>query len=207
MYKKSRYYSIRFFIFYTFITFLLVFLALESVITIKGPTYVPTKSDAIVILGHSLDDNLNPSTWLSDRLVAGAELYFEGYGTYVVTTGGINGDDPISCAEVMADFLVNLGVPRENIIIESRSTNTDENIRFAKELLSPIGVKSIVVVSSDFHMFRSLQTADLCFSEVSGQGVSHKTSTGLVLAYIREAFSYMKHVLLRPFWAGKGDGV
>ena len=43
-------------------------------------------------------------------------------------------------AEVFADVAVAKGVPRERILIESRSTNTGENVAFARRLLAERGL-------------------------------------------------------------------
>jgi len=68
-----------------------------------------------------------------------AELYKNGYGKYVVVSGGV-GKLTLDLftkpeAEVFEDILLDCGVPKDKIILESKSTNTGENIRFTYALL------------------------------------------------------------------------
>jgi len=72
-----------------------------------------------------------------------ADLYLRGFGRTLVCTGGVahQGDLlatvwPKTEAEMYADVAVRCGVPRESILLETRATNTAENIRFARDLLS-----------------------------------------------------------------------
>lgn len=56
----------------------------------------------------------------------------------------------------MYDWLTARGVPREQIILEERATNTEENIRYSLELLEERDVAgNIAVVSSDYHLCRA----------------------------------------------------
>ena len=100
-------------------------------------------ADAIFVL-CSLD------TRVADRA---AELYHQGYAEWVIVSGGVGVltkdrfDKPE--AQVFADILVASGVPRDHIIIEDKSTNTGENIRFTYDLLNTFG--------HDFHSFILVQ--------------------------------------------------
>jgi uncharacterized SAM-binding protein YcdF (DUF218 family) len=68
-----------------------------------------------------------------------AELYNQGFAPMIIFSGGIGlltkdeFDNPE--AEVFADRAVGLGVPRDKIIIENKSTNTGDNFIFTKKLL------------------------------------------------------------------------
>src|ERR1051325_2734412 len=68
-----------------------------------------------------------------------AQLFHEGRAPLVIFSGGRGAitrslwDDPE--AERFARIAVSLGVPRENILTETQSTNTGENVAFTKKLL------------------------------------------------------------------------
>ncbi|KAK7750939.1 hypothetical protein SLS62_007071 [Diatrype stigma] len=68
-----------------------------------------------------------------------ARLFLDGYGRYLIFSGGAGKltqhrfSKPE--AEVFADIAVRLGVPADRIIVEPRSANTGENVRFTWELL------------------------------------------------------------------------
>lgn len=83
--------------------------------------------DAIFILGSN------------EKRVAerGAELYLQGYGEYIICSGGNgkNSDFTKPEAEIFRDIIVNMGVPFEKVIIEPNSSNTGENVLFTKRLL------------------------------------------------------------------------
>jgi uncharacterized SAM-binding protein YcdF (DUF218 family) len=93
----------------------------------------PVPADVIIALGTN------------DLRVAefAADLYLRGFGKTLVCTGGVahQGDLlattwPKTEAEMYADVAVRCGVPRERILLETRATNTAENIRFARDLLN-----------------------------------------------------------------------
>jgi uncharacterized SAM-binding protein YcdF (DUF218 family) len=112
------------------------------------------KADAILALGSN------------DIRVAkrAAQLYLEGWAPLVVFSGGVGAltagmwNKPE--AEVFADEAVKLGVPREKILIESRSANTGENVQFTKELLHEkcIHPNSFILVQKPYMERRTFAT-------------------------------------------------
>ncbi len=87
------------------------------------------KADVIVGFG-CYDDNVARRA---------AELYHQGYGSRILFTGGLGrnttGLFAKSEAEIFAEVAMNLGIPEEKILLESKSTNTKENIHFTRALL------------------------------------------------------------------------
>jgi len=63
----------------------------------------------------------------------------------------------ITEAEAMARFLADLGVPREKILLENKSTNTYENLKYAHDIIvEHIGENfKAVIISNDFHLYRA----------------------------------------------------
>jgi uncharacterized SAM-binding protein YcdF (DUF218 family) len=74
----------------------------------------------------------------------GAQLFLEGWAPLLIFSGGrgaITGrlwQEPE--AERFARIATGLGVPPEQILIEPNSTNTGENVRFTKQLLTDRGI-------------------------------------------------------------------
>jgi uncharacterized SAM-binding protein YcdF (DUF218 family) len=70
----------------------------------------------------------------------GARLFLRGLAPLMVCSGNVGrltaGTFEKSEAETFADAAVRLGVPREAILLECRSTNTGENIDFSRALLA-----------------------------------------------------------------------
>ncbi len=68
-----------------------------------------------------------------------AQLYLDGYAPKILFTGGLGrntqGRFAKSEAACFAAIAAQMGVPREDILLEERSTNTKENILFSRSLL------------------------------------------------------------------------
>lgn len=108
--------------------------------------------DAIFALGSN-------DTRVAERA---ADLYLQGYGEYVICSGG-NGKAstlPKSEAEVFGDIVLTKGVPQGKIILEPNSTNTGENVIFTKKLLAQKGLnlKSFVLVQKPYMERRTFAT-------------------------------------------------
>lgn len=114
----------------------------------------PKKSDAIVILGCRLNGE-TPSAFLKERTIKGAKLYQEGYGEYVVVSGGRGSNESISEAEGMKRILIDKGVPEDKIILEDKSRNTSQNIEYSSKIMKSKGFSTAVIVSNDFHLRRA----------------------------------------------------
>ncbi|KAG6358065.1 hypothetical protein INS49_013949 [Diaporthe citri] len=73
-----------------------------------------------------------------------AQLHLDGYGRYLIFSGGAGKltENRFTKpeAEVFADIARAKGVPEEAIIVEPRSTNTGENVRFTHALLRQRGL-------------------------------------------------------------------
>lgn len=73
-----------------------------------------------------------------------AQLHLDGYGRFLIFSGGsgklTQGRFTKPEAEVFADIARAKGVPDEAIIVEPRSTNTGENVRFTHDLLRQRGL-------------------------------------------------------------------
>lgn len=76
-----------------------------------------------------------------------AELYLDGHGRYLIFSGGsgkLTVDRPefreAPEAIVFARIARDMGVPEERMLVESRSTNTGENVRFTHALLTERGL-------------------------------------------------------------------
>jgi len=90
------------------------------------------KADCIFVLGSQ------------DTRVAeyAADLFLQDYAPYILFSGGAGKFTKDiftkSEAEIFANIAIQKGVPKEKIIIEDKSTNTGDNIRFSKALLEEL---------------------------------------------------------------------
>lgn len=107
-----------------------------------------------------------------------ADLYLQGKGEYIIFVGGIGRNTPpefeSSEGDAFAKIAVELGVPKEKILVENKSTNTGENIKFAKELLDESGLdfKSFHLVHVPYMARRGLITFKYWFREASATMIS-----------------------------------
>ena len=119
---------------------------------------------AIVVLGGGIRDLkvgaerlASPSEWTTLRLFEAARIFrLLGSRLPVVATGGFTAAGRRTTeAAVMADTLVDLGVPREQIVIEGESRNTHEQALHVTELLRARGINRFVLVTAPTHLWRS----------------------------------------------------
>jgi len=120
--------------------------------------------DAVVVLGSSLDGG-RPTPLLERRAERTAELVAqaraEGGDPWVVASGGVTGAtafhaEAVSEADALGVRLVELGVPRERLLLEERALSTSDNLALSMPLLQATdpGVHRVAVVTSDGHVAR-----------------------------------------------------
>lgn len=94
-----------------------------------------------------------------DRVLQAIDLYKKGYIKKILFTGGsgsITYQD-LKEAPLIKAYLLLLGIPEKDIIIESASDNTHENAQFTKEILNNrFKEQSYLLISSAFHMRRAV---------------------------------------------------
>lgn len=118
----------------------------------------------IIVLGGAIDDLLTRAHGElalqegASRLTEAALLARRYPGAKLFYTGGSSdplGGDSGEAAEAR-DFWIGLGMAPERIAIETKSRNTDENARFSAEILRPTPDQNWLLVTSAFHMPRSM---------------------------------------------------
>lgn len=118
----------------------------------------------------------------------------------VVVSGGQGDDEPMSEAQAMHDYLVNLGIDSDRIILEDRSHNTGENVRFSKEVLEGLGYdleqEHVLIISNTFHLFRADMLAQRYGYSCSTMAAPDIGQSARVSSYIREIPAVLKSFLL-----------
>lgn len=114
-------------------------------------------SDVIFVFGSTHPANYQKAV----------EAYHKGLGKEIVIAGGssgskdkhkewVYGDE--SEARVIREKLVENGVPRDKIFIEEKSTDSKENIIFAKEIYDFSKIKSLTFISKNYVAGRQYST-------------------------------------------------
>lgn len=113
--------------------------------------------DYVLILGARVTDE-GPTKTLKLRLDTAVDYIMENELTIpIIVSGGQGADEPVSEAEAMYQYLVERGIPSQQIIKETQSTTTAENIRYSKELLK--NGNHVLLVTNDFHIARATYLA------------------------------------------------
>lgn len=118
--------------------------------------------DAVVVLGAQVSDPNRLTPLLQSRVDHGISVVKRaeaaGKDTVLVLSGGQGPDEPCPEGEAMANYACSQGVDESRIIVEDRSTTTEENLLFSANLLRAREDMPeepwIAVASSDYHAFR-----------------------------------------------------
>ena len=95
-----------------------------------------------------------PSPVLEARLNHALYLYLNGLAPRILTTGGAGGDPTFTEGGVAHNYLARHGVPSEAILVESEGESTVHSIVAATEIMRRFDMKSCIVVSDGYHIFR-----------------------------------------------------
>jgi uncharacterized SAM-binding protein YcdF (DUF218 family) len=132
----------------------------------RFPPWDPARGapDGIIVLGGSIDADLSAAhgtgvvRTAADRVIAAAALARAYPEARLLFTGGsanlISND--AREADYAGEIFESLGVPKSRLIIERRSRNTVENAEFSASLLHPKPTERWLLVTSAFHMPRSV---------------------------------------------------
>lgn len=116
--------------------------------------------DAVVVLGAAVfGREVSPS--LSQRLDVAIDYHQRNPSALIVVTGGQGAQEDIAEATASREYLLARGVPDDVIVVEDRSTSTEENFAFAKLLLDQRLGESyrIAFVTNEYHVWRASRLA------------------------------------------------
>jgi uncharacterized SAM-binding protein YcdF (DUF218 family) len=110
-------------------------------------------ADIIVVLGAA-EYRGRPSPVLEARLNHALFLYLRNLAPRILTTGGAGGDPSFTEGDVAHAYLSRHGVPSEAILVESEGESTVHSIAAASEIMRRMNLKSCIVVSDGYHIYR-----------------------------------------------------
>lgn len=116
------------------------------------------KADVIIVLGASVSYR-RVSPVYRERINHGITLLNEHYASKMILTGGRIAGQQYSDASVARSYALSKGVSSAAILIEEKSTETVENLKYAKELMDHYGYKTAIIVSDPLHMKRAMLMA------------------------------------------------
>ncbi|MGE3957978.1 MAG: YdcF family protein [Vicinamibacterales bacterium] len=94
------------------------------------------------------------------RLLEAARVFRLVGADYIVSSGGVGvvSQRARASGRVMADVLLRLGIPADRIVLETESHNTHDEAVIIQRMLQSRPVDHLVLVTSQFHMRRSVGT-------------------------------------------------
>ena len=120
--------------------------------------------DGIIVLGASIDADISAARGIAvvrsapDRIIAAAALAHRYPNARIVFSGGsanLLANDARE-ADYAGAIFESLGIAKSRLIMERRSRNTQENAEFSKALVAPKDGERWLLVTSAFHMPRSI---------------------------------------------------
>ena len=136
--------------------------------------------DFIIILGCKIGSDGKPLPLLRgriDRAIAFYRRQLEETGKQAcfIPSGGQGGDEVMSEAECMKNYLVEQGIDESIIYPETRSTTTLENMRFSKQIADEHKENANILFSTtNYHVFRSGTFAAKAGMRADGVGAKTK---------------------------------
>jgi uncharacterized SAM-binding protein YcdF (DUF218 family) len=123
-------------------------------------THPPTRqADVALVLGNRAWLRGKPNPCLTGRVDAGVALVQGGTARRLLMSGGVDREDGRIEAEVMENHARQIGhagaIEREPL-----SSSTRENLAMSRTLLQAAGVRSVVVVSEPYHLWRVQRLAE-----------------------------------------------
>lgn len=112
------------------------------------------RADVIIVMGAA-EYRGRPSPVLRARLDHAVELYRDGLATWILTTGGAGGDPEFTEAEVGRSYMIDRGIPPERVVVENQGETTAQSLASAFEIMQRMGLRSCIVVSDGYHIFRA----------------------------------------------------
>ena len=149
-------------------------------------------ADAIIILGAA-EYRGKPSPVLQARLNHALYLYLKKMAPRIITTGGAGGDPVFTEGSVSRTYLTQRGVPPESIVVEGEGESTVQSVAAAGEIMRRMNLKSAIVVSDGYHIYRVKKMLESSGIRVYGsprpsQSVGGWKETWL---YYRQASGYL----------------
>ncbi|MBR4914569.1 MAG: YdcF family protein [Clostridiales bacterium] len=161
---------------------------------IKAARHIPAfDKDYIIIHGCQIRKDGTLTKLLQsrvDRAVEFAKMQKDKSGKDIifVPSGGKGSDEVISEGEAMKRYLLENGISEDKILKEDASTSTEENIRFAKEMMREHFGSSdykAAFATTNYHVFRTGMLAEQ--NGLKAEGIGSKTKAYFwINAFVRE---------------------
>ena len=162
------------------------------IIGVRAAKKIPEfNKDYIIILGCKIRNDGTLTKLLksrADRAIEFAKMQKDATGKDIifVPSGGKGNDEVIAEGEAIKNYLIQNGISKEKILVENKSKNTYENIKFSNELIKNQNTNAKIAFSTtNYHVFRTGILATEQNLEMEGIGAKTKRYYW-INAFIRE---------------------
>ncbi|MHC1736664.1 MAG: YdcF family protein [Ignavibacteriaceae bacterium] len=166
-------------IFILFVLFVFTFFYSQAGLTNKFESGKEGERRVAVVLGAAVWSGNRPSDVLVSRVDKSMELYRSGIVSKIQLMGG-NAPGELSEARVAYNYLTELNIPREDVMIEESTSSTTEQVKYINIVLAEkMNFRDIIIISDRFHLVRINEIAkfyDLKVSLISSDMKLSKTS-------------------------------
>ncbi|MCI9361067.1 MAG: YdcF family protein [Hungatella sp.] len=199
---------------------LVIFLVVEVLIFWGAAGGNSESMDYVIVLGARVGDG-RISNSLRARLDKAIEYSRNNPGTTFILSGGQSYGEPLAEAQVMYDYLLYNGVPAQQMVMETISTSTVENIAYSKVVIDQmerrrreemqnkgpviapgpflrVEEKPIQtgLLTSSYHLFRAKETAEK-WGISNIHGIAAKSDLILLPHFcVRECLAILKDKLM-----------
>lgn len=178
--------------FYFFIVFY-NFLTISTIYQFNQPKF---NQDFIVVLGSGLIDGTTVPPLLANRIEKAIQFYqaqlkATANPPKIILSGGKGDDEHLAEGIAMKNYALKKGIPEEDLLAETNSKNTLENMQFSKEIMEEsFGNDQFraIFTTNNFHLFRAGLFAKM--AGLTADGIGAKT-----------AFYFLPNAFLREFIA------
>lgn len=155
------------------------------------------KADCILVLGAGLKSDGTPSYMLADRLDTGVALYWAGAAPKLLLSGD-HGKKYYDEVNSMKKYVLNCGVPEEDIFLDFAGFSTYDSMYRAKAIFQ---VNTVIVVTQKYHQHRALYLAKKLGYEAYGVCSDQRIYAGQEVRDSREFLARNKDffkLLIKP---------
>jgi len=176
--------------------------AAYSIIRVAGQIREQSKvdearpADVIIVLGAA-EYRGRPSPVLEARLNHALFLYLQHLAPRILTTGGAGGDPTFTEGEVAHNYLSRHGVPSEAILVESEGESTVYSTSAAFEIMQRMQLRSCIVVSDGYHIYRVKKMLESRGMTVYG---SPRPEERVIAGSWREHWLYVRQAIAYELW-------
>jgi vancomycin permeability regulator SanA len=163
---------------------------------LPAPGDIPHTGKPALVLGAGVKQSGEPTQVLEGRLQAALALYSEKKIDWILVSGD-NRTHHYNEPQAMRRWLVKRGVPPSKIVSDYAGRRTYDSLKRAKIIF---GIDSMVIVTSDFHMPRSLYLAKHMGIEAIGIQSSTKSIGLAANAKFRAREHLAKHIAVLDAW-------